>query len=154
MNNPESVLENETHKILWDFEIQTDHLISARPQNLVNVSNNKKKKKEKKKRTYQIADFGFLADHRVKLNEGEKRDKYLDLARELKKTTEHERDSNSNCNWCVRYSHRRICTETGGLGNKQTSGDNPDYSIIKIGPNTEKNPGNLKRLRLQWKTIW
>ena len=30
MHNPESVLENETHKLLWDFAIQTDHLISAR----------------------------------------------------------------------------------------------------------------------------
>ena len=24
MHNPESVLENETYKFLWDFEIQTD----------------------------------------------------------------------------------------------------------------------------------
>ena len=24
MHYPESVLENETHKILWDFETQTD----------------------------------------------------------------------------------------------------------------------------------
>ena len=30
MHNPESVLKNETYKILWDFEIQTDHLISTR----------------------------------------------------------------------------------------------------------------------------
>ena len=30
MHNPESALENETHKFLSDFEIQTDHLISAR----------------------------------------------------------------------------------------------------------------------------
>ena len=30
MHKPESILENEMHKILWDFEIQTDHLISAR----------------------------------------------------------------------------------------------------------------------------
>ena len=30
MHNPESVLEIEMHKILWDFEIQTDQLISAR----------------------------------------------------------------------------------------------------------------------------
>ena len=29
-HHPESVLENETHKILYDFEIQTDHLISVR----------------------------------------------------------------------------------------------------------------------------
>ena len=30
-------------------------------------------------------DFALPADHRVKLNESEKKDKYLDLARELKK---------------------------------------------------------------------
>ena len=24
MHNPESVLKNETHKLLWDIEIQTD----------------------------------------------------------------------------------------------------------------------------------
>ena len=32
MHNPISVLENETHKLLWDFEIQTDHLILANDQ--------------------------------------------------------------------------------------------------------------------------
>ena len=46
MHNPESDLENEAHKILWDFEIQTDPLISARRPDLVIVN-----KKEKKKRT-------------------------------------------------------------------------------------------------------
>ena len=30
MQKQESVLENETHKILWDFEIQTDPLIPTR----------------------------------------------------------------------------------------------------------------------------
>ena len=29
MHNQESVLENETYIVPWDFEIQTDHLISA-----------------------------------------------------------------------------------------------------------------------------
>ena len=29
MNNLESVLENKTHKLLWYFEIQMDHLILA-----------------------------------------------------------------------------------------------------------------------------
>ena len=41
VHNTESVLENETPKILKDFEIQTDHLISARQPDLVIV--NKKK---------------------------------------------------------------------------------------------------------------
>ena len=31
MDNPESVLENETHKILRDLEIQTDHPNQPRP---------------------------------------------------------------------------------------------------------------------------
>ena len=31
MHKPESVLQNEMHKILLDFEIQTDHLILTRP---------------------------------------------------------------------------------------------------------------------------
>ena len=42
MQHPESVLENETHKVHWDFEIQTDYPISARRPDLVRV---KKKKK-------------------------------------------------------------------------------------------------------------
>ena len=46
-HNSESVLEYETHEILWDFEIKTDHLISAKRQDLVII--NKKKKKKKKK---------------------------------------------------------------------------------------------------------
>ena len=36
MHNLEPVLENETHKVFWDFEIQTDHLISARRPVIVN----------------------------------------------------------------------------------------------------------------------
>ena len=77
MPKPESVLENETHKILWDFEIKTDHLIPARRPDLVLI--------DKKERTCQLVDFAVPADHRVKLKENEKMDKYLDLARELKK---------------------------------------------------------------------
>ena len=42
IHNQESILENKTHKILWDFEIQTDHLISARQLDLVIINNNKK----------------------------------------------------------------------------------------------------------------
>ena len=37
------------------------------------------------KKTYKIVDFAVLADHRVKLKKNEKKNKYLDLARELKK---------------------------------------------------------------------
>ena len=43
MRNPALVLENDTHKILWDFDIHTDHLISARRPDFIII--NKKKKK-------------------------------------------------------------------------------------------------------------
>ena len=78
MHNPASVLENETHTLLWDFNIQTDHLISARRPDLITINN-------EKKRTCIIVDFAVPADHWAKLKENEKKDKYLDLARELKK---------------------------------------------------------------------
>ena len=45
---------------------------------------------QQKKRTRGIEDFAVPADHRVKLKEVEKKDNYLDLARELKKTVEHD----------------------------------------------------------------
>ena len=35
MYNPASVLENDTHKLLWDFDIQTDHLISVKSPKLI-----------------------------------------------------------------------------------------------------------------------
>ncbi len=62
MHDKESVLENETHKVLWDLGIQTNTLISASRPDLVIV--NKKKN---------------WADHGVKLKDRKKRDKYLDL---------------------------------------------------------------------------
>ena len=77
MHNPAPVIENDTHKLLWDFDIQTDHLISARRPDLIIII--------KKQKICKIVDFAVPADHRIKLKECEKRDKYLDLARELKK---------------------------------------------------------------------
>ena len=78
MHNPAPVLENDTHKLLWDFNIQTDHLIPARRLDLIIIY-------KKKKKICKIVDFAVLADHRINLNESEKKDKYLDLVRELKK---------------------------------------------------------------------
>ena len=34
---------------------------------------------------------------------------------------EHEGDGYTSCNWCIWYSHQRIGTGTGRLGNKRTS---------------------------------
>ena len=66
-----------THKLLWDFDIPTDLLISARRPEPIVIN--------KKQRTYKIIDFAVPADHKIKLKECEMKDKYLNLARELKK---------------------------------------------------------------------
>ena len=79
MHNPAPALENDSHKLLWDFDIQTDHLIPARRPDLII------KKKTKNNRICKIVDFAVPADHRIKLKESEKKDKYLNLAREFKK---------------------------------------------------------------------
>ena len=39
-------------------------------------------------------------------------------------------------------SHQRITKRTGGLGNKKTSGDHPNYYIVNNGQNPEKTPGD------------
>ena len=70
MLKPESVLNNGTHTILKDFEIQTNHLIPARRPDLMIF----KKRKKKKRRTC-----------RENQRKWKKEDKYLDLARELRK---------------------------------------------------------------------
>ena len=54
---------------------------------------------------------------------------------------EYENDGDTNCNWYGGYSHPRFGTGTDGLGNKRTSGEHPNYSMVEIGPYTEKSPG-------------
>ena len=44
MHNPATVLENDTHKLQWDFNIRTEHLIPARRPDLI-IKKNKIKKK-------------------------------------------------------------------------------------------------------------
>ena len=68
MYKPESILENEKNKVLWDLEIQTNHI---RPDQVII---------NKKKRTYWIVNFA----HKMKIKEN-KRAQYMDFVRELKK---------------------------------------------------------------------
>ena len=56
MNNPAPVIENDTHKLLWDFNIQMDHLIPARRLDLIIIN------KKKKKRTCKIVDLAVPVD--------------------------------------------------------------------------------------------
>ena len=74
MHNPAPVLENDTHNLLWDFNIQTDHLIPARRPDPI-ITNKKKR---------ELAKLSTLLS-KINLKVCEKKDKYLDLATELKK---------------------------------------------------------------------
>ena len=74
-HEPESVLENEDYKILWDFSIQTD-VIEARRPDLIVVD---------KKRSCKIIDFAVPGDSRIEEKEKDKIETYQDLGRELQK---------------------------------------------------------------------
>ena len=92
MHNPAPVLENDTHKLLWDFNIQTDHLIPAKRPDLIIIY---KKKTKKQQRIGKIVDFAVPADHRINLK---------DCLR-IEKAVEHESDDCANCDWCFRHNN-------------------------------------------------
>ena len=158
MHNPVPVLENDTHKLLWEFNIQTDHLIPARRPDLIIIN-------KKKKRIWKIVDVAVTADHRINLKESEKKDTYLDLARELKKL------------WNMKVTIVPIVigalgTITKGLlkglkdlevgGRVETI---QTTALLRNGQNPETSPGDLRRLAvtqtpmknhqltLMWKTL-
>ena len=76
-HEPKSVLENEDYKILWDFSIQTKHVIEARRPDLVVV--------DKKEKICKIIDFAVPGDSRIEEKEKDKIEKHQDLGRELQK---------------------------------------------------------------------
>ena len=151
MHHPVPVLENDLHKLLWDFNIQTDHLIPARRLDQIIIY-----KKKKKKRICKIVNFAVPANHRVKLKECEKKDKYLDLARELKKL------------WNMQVTIIPIVigafgTVTKGLlkgledleigGRVETIQTTALLITARILKRVLETWGDLLSLRLQWKTI-
>ena len=78
MHKPESIPKKWDTKIPWDFEIQMDHLIPVRRPNPVLIN-------KKKKRNCYFVDFAVSADHRMKIKQNKKINKYLGRNRELKK---------------------------------------------------------------------
>ena len=115
----------------FDFDIQTDHLISARQPDLIIIN---------RKREIWI----LLSQLTTELKESEKKDRYHDIARELK------------IPWNMKVAGIPIVIDAVGTvtiskrsrehKNKRTSGDHPNYNIFEIGQNTEKSPGVLRKL--------
>ena len=104
MHKPESVQENQTYKILWNFEIQTDHLIPARRQNLVIIY-----KKE------NVQSCGFY--HRnILQNENQwkwKKRQVLRPCQRTEKVVEHVGDCETNCDWYICNSLHRQVSDIG-----------------------------------------
>ena len=103
-----------------------------------------------------MIDFAIPADHRIKLKEWEKKDKYLDLARELKKL------------WDMKVTIEPIVigafgTVTEGLlkgledlevgGQGETIQTTALLKTAKILRRVLKTWGDLLLLKLPWKTI-
>ena len=124
------------HKFLWDFNIQTDHLISARRSDLIIIN---------KKENLQNCELCCPGSPQEKLTESEKTDKYFDLARKFKKL------------WKMKVTVIPIIIGVLGTVSKvlikrmddlemRTRGDHPNYCVTEIGQNTKKSPGDLRRL--------
>ena len=64
---PDSVLENDNYKLMWDCNIQTDHDIKARRPDLVVVN--------KREQTCQFIDVAIPVDTAVREKEEEKIEK-------------------------------------------------------------------------------
>ena len=86
-----SVLENNTLKLLWDFDIQIDHLILVRRSDLIIIN-----KKIENLKNCRLCCPGWPQN---KTEKNEKENKYLGFARELKETMEHKGDNYANCGW-------------------------------------------------------
>ena len=111
---------------------------------------------QKTKRICKIVDFAVPGDHRIKLKECEKKDKYLDLARELKKL------------WNMKVT---IIPIDLGAFDKVTKGLLKGLENLEVGERVEiiqttallrtdrtlrrvlETWGDLLSLKIQWKTI-
>ena len=139
IHNLESVQVNETYKVLWDFALQSDFLISASLLKLVILN--------EKNRTCRIVDFVVPADYSVKIKERENGDRYVDLHRELKKSKQL---------WNMKVTMIPILIGalgiilkgrlkgTGWLGNKK----HLHSSIVKLDQNYQKCSENLWRFAI------
>ena len=73
----ESVVENDSVKMLWDFNMQTDHIIQHRRPEIFVLY--------KTERKCHLIDIAVPANKKIEMKEQEKIDSYIKLRREVKK---------------------------------------------------------------------
>ena len=83
-------------------------------------------------------DFVDLADYNVKIKENEKRNKYLDLTREVRKLWNMRVTVIPIVNGAHEKIPQKFRKGTRRVGNRRTNRDHPDDSIVENGQTTEK----------------
>ena len=61
---------------------------------------------------------------------------------------EYEGDSDTHCNWCTWNDTQRLGKKTARGVKSMKRRNHSNYSIVKIGENTEKNPADLQRFAI------
>ena len=113
IHKPEFIQENEMNKILWDLEIQTDHLILARRADLVIIN---------------WVHFLLSLMNRKWKSKWKVR-QVLRPCQRTKKGMEHEGDGDTICKLHTWNGPQRLGKETGKVGNQRTNQDHPTRSI-------------------------
>ena len=132
-------------KNLWDSEILMDHRIPIRRLNQELINKNK---------NLPSCD----ADPKEKIKESEKIDKYLNLAREMKKetTVEHEGDGDTNCSRCTWNGPQRLERKTVGIGYQRKKNETFQTTALlglaRILRRVLETWGDLLSFTLFWKT--
>ena len=75
MYKPDFLLKNETHQILLNFDIKTDHQIPNTKAHLLWIN---------MKKSNHLLDYTALLDQRLKIKKSEKMDEYLSFFKEIK----------------------------------------------------------------------
>ena len=75
-----------------------------------------------------------------------KREKNTSTLLKNLKNKEYEGNNYTNCDWCFWHGNKRVIKGPGGFVSWWSSGEHANNSIIENGQNTEKSPGDLRRL--------
>ena len=133
-------MEDKTHKLLWDFDIQSDYLISARQLVLVIINKNR--------------GLCRLDGPLNKIKESEMRDEYLDLDREKK--MEHRSDGDTYSIGALGTMHWRLAKVFEDLEIRWQVEIIQTIELlrsVRILRRVWETWGDLLLLKLQWKTI-
>ena len=153
MQKAESVLENETHKIVLDFEIQMDHIFPARKADLIKLKKRRRERQresewEKEKERENLRTSRFYRFSVPQSEHQRKREKWQihGPCRRTKTAVDYE-DEGDSCWSCCAWNRPQILgRRTWRIVNYWKSRDYQNYSVVVIGQKTRKSPGNLSRL--------